>query len=275
MQHAARVPDGAFSTPYHFCARACAWNGGCTCDRTSRKYNSGRGCAPTTESECPSPLAPPSSAPPPHVSALATQVYAGHPDQFSPVSESAYSAAASVYTMLLASAPLPAVPHSGRAASAGAQLRLFPAAPFANASFFRLRASGALLVSAVRERGATLWAAVEADVTSSGEGGRGRADGRAGALVPPFIVHSRDWADAAVPALAVVATAGSGAVTAQPAPGLPGAFFIAGLTRGQAACVYPASAAAAPDFVVGVAVGRNASEANAFGSRFVYAGELP
>ena len=121
------------------------------------------------------------------------EVYAGHPEQFSPVSESAYSAAASVYGLLLAGSP-----DSSSASSAAGECALFgdgsvplqrpvrvslwPAAPWANASFFRLRAPcGALLVSAQRAGGATEWVSLEA-VAGAGGGGAGAGSGSAAAL---------------------------------------------------------------------------------------------
>jgi hypothetical protein len=189
------------------------------------------------------------------------EVFAGQPDEFSPVSESAYSAAASVYGALLQSAPWPPVARSG-AAGAGAPplLRLWPAAPFANATFFRLRAEGALLVSAVREGGATAWLAVEADALADGSG--------AGAPAP-FHFYVPDWAEAGVAAVDVLGPAGVAAAALQ-----PGAWAVTGLVRGAAAAFYPRGGPP-PALEVGVAAGRNASEANAWGSRFVYSGELP
>ena len=179
---------------------------------------------------------------------------------FSPVSESAYSAAASVYGLLLRSAPWPPMPRSGAAASpARPLLHVFPAAPFANASFFRLRAEGALLVSAERASGATQWAAVEADLLADGSG--------VGAPVA-FLLLVEDWRS--VTALAIVAAPGVAATLQQ-----PGVFAVTGLARGSAAGFYPAAGAASaqPLFAVGVAQGRNESEANWWGSRFVFEGE--
>ena len=98
--------------------------------------------------------------------------------------------------------PWPPAPRSGATASpARPFLRLWPAAPFANASFFRLRAEGALLVSAVRLGGATTWAAVEADLLADGSG--------AGAAVA-FSIFCPDWT--AVDSLSVVAAPGVAAV---------------------------------------------------------------
>ena len=50
---------------------------------------------------------------------------------------------------------------------------------------------------------------------------------------------------------------------------------MAGLVRGAAAAFYPAGRGAPPALEVDAAQGRNASEANWWGSRFVYSGELP
>jgi len=193
------------------------------------------------------------------------EVYAGQPGEFSPVAESAFAAAAAVYRLLLASAPSPPAPSSGSAdAGAPPALRLWPAAPAADASFFRLRAEGALLVSAVRAAGATAWVAVEADLLADGSG--------AGTPVA-FTLGAPDWAAAA--ALVVIAAPGA-AVTAAPTAAA-GVFAISGLVRGAAAAFYAAGAPPPPQggLVVGAAPGRNASEFNRWGSTFVYKGELP
>ena len=187
------------------------------------------------------------------------EVYAGNPDQFSPVAESAYSAAASTYGMLLQSSPWPPAPQSGSASSARPFLRLWPAAPFGNASFFRLRAEGALLVSAVRLKGATVWAAIEADLLADGSG--------AGASVQ-FTLFCPDW----VTATALTVVSGSGVFAARVQPG---AFSITGLVRGAAAAFLVDGSSVPENFVVGVPAGRNETEFNYWGSTFVYRGELP
>ncbi len=196
------------------------------------------------------------------------EVYAGQPQEFSPVSESAYSAAASVYGMLLSSTPWQPAPQSGVLGPAAPPttftLRLWPGAPFSNATFFRLRADGALLVSATRANGQTLFVSVEADLF---------ADASGAGLPVNFTIFCPDWADGSVDALSVVA-GGVGAVTTSPVPGIAGQFFVTGLTRGLAASFYPTSEAQ-PAFTIDAAEGRNASEFNAWGSRFVYKGELP
>jgi hypothetical protein len=193
------------------------------------------------------------------------EVYAGHPEEFSPVSESAYSAAASVYGMLLGSFTTGGA-GTGLLFNATADgtwgVRVWPAAPWANASFFRLRAQGALLVSAVRVAGATAWVAVEADMLAAG--------GAAGATVPAFALEVGDWAALSAP-LQVVS---GGGVTVTPVAAAPGRWLVAGLRRGGAAGVAPGGTAL-PDFVVREVQGRNESEYNYWGSRFVYSGELP
>ena len=191
------------------------------------------------------------------------EVYFGHPEQFSPVSESAYSAAASVYTMLVRSSPWPPLPgpspQSGSAATATPLVHLWPASGnFANATFFRLRCQGALLASSVRLGGATAWAAIEADLFADGSG--------AGQPVA-FAIYSADWKPVA--ALAIISAPGVVATLVQ-----PGTFFVTGLVRGAAAAFYPAGAAAPASLGVGAAEGRNSSEANAWGSTFVYDGIL-
>jgi hypothetical protein len=83
------------------------------------------------------------------------------------------------------------------------------------------------------------------------------------------LLHCPDWEG-----VGQLGVAGGAGVAAQ-AVG-PGQWLVSGLRRGQAVGLWPAAgAAAAPDFVVREAVGRNASEYNWWGSTFVYAGELP
>lgn len=183
------------------------------------------------------------------------------------MSESAYSAATSVYGMLLGSFAEGGA-GAGLLFNATADgtwgVHVWPAAPWSNASFFRLRAGGALLVSAVRQGGATAWVGVEADALASG--------GAAGDAVPAFSLVCGDWAALGAPL--AVASAGGG-VTATPVAGQPGRWLVAGLRRGAAAGFYPPGTSPAPDFVVREVAGRNVSEFNFWGSRFVYAGELP
>lgn len=192
------------------------------------------------------------------------EIYAGQPQLFAPVSESAYSAAAAVYDLLVSSSPWPPRPQSG--AANGPQtppqpIRLWHgAAPFRNATVFRLRCEGVFLISAVREHGRTLWASVEAPLLADGSG--------AGVPVA-FVLEVPDWA--AVDTLQVVA--GQGGVAAQRQG--PGLFLVTGLRRPNAAAVVPAGQTVPQSFVVGVADGRNATEFNAWGSRFVYSGILP
>ena len=176
------------------------------------------------------------------------------------MSESAYSAAAAVYGMLVRSVPWGGRPQSGSAASATPLVQLWPAGgAFANATFFRLRCEGALLASAVRENGSTRWAAVEADLLADGSG--------SGAPVS-FVLFAEDWVGVA--ALTVVAAPGVAATLIE-----PGAFAVTGLVRGAAAAFFPSGASPPPAaFDVDVALGRNASEANTWGSTFVYGGIL-
>ena len=192
-------------------------------------------------------------------------VIKGKPYEFSPASESAYAAAAAVYGTLITSSPAVGQ-SSGRAADATPLIELWPAAgAFDNATFFRLRCAGALLVSAVRLHGRTQWIAVEADLYADGTG-----------VGDPviFTLFSPDWLVAEVESLAVVAAPGVASVRAG-----PGTFHITGLVRGAAAAFYDTRVPAPVAFGVGVADGRNRSEANAWGSQFVfngeYNGELP
>jgi len=182
------------------------------------------------------------------------EVYAGHPDEFSPVSESAYSAAASLYGLLLASFPInQGVPQSGlfNASLVSSprvwSLRVWPAAPWENATMFRLRGEGALLVSSVRVNGATPWIAVEADTLIGGGG--------AGSPVL-FTIFCPDWTT--VQAVGFVSA--STGVSVTPVKGLPGTWLVENLSRGDAVALFPAGFQP-NDLSVGVASGRNASGA--------------
>lgn len=185
-------------------------------------------------------------------------MYGGQPGLYAPVAESAYSAAASTYRLLADGGPWPPRPQAAFNDTAAAhRLVLWPAAPWADASLFRARLPGALLLSGVRAGGATLWASVEADAGD---------DGASAGQAATFTLAVADWA--AVPVLAV-ASAGPG-VAATPVAGAPGTFLVTGLVRGAAVGLYPATASPPPSFGVPLAAGRNASELNYFGSRWVY-----
>ena len=190
------------------------------------------------------------------------EVYAGHPDEFSAVSESPYSAAASLYGMLLGSGggSLPFI--SSGSPAAPLHLRLWPAAPWENATFFQLRGEGAVVVSAVRQQGATQWAAVEAEVGMGGEGAQRAVS---------FTLFCPDWVSVAALSVHVFGGSGGGGSATVVEPGM---WLVQGLVRGGGVGLYPAGAPL-PDFVVGAAQGRNETEFNYWGNRFVYKGELP
>ncbi len=190
------------------------------------------------------------------------EVYAEHPDEFSAVSESAYSAAASVYGMLLGSSGGVVPFNASGTPAAPLKLHIWPAAPWDNVTFFRLRGEGALVVSAVREQRATPWVAVEAEVGADGGGAQQPVS---------FTVFCPDWVGEAGLSVEVFG-GGSGGGSATPVE--PGMWLVGGLVRGGSVGLYPAGAPL-PDFVVGAAQGRNATEFNYWGSRFVYKGELP
>jgi hypothetical protein len=78
-------------------------------------------------------------------------VYQSHPNEFSPVSESAYCAAGVLHTMLL---------HTNVKTGI---LSIFPGTgtTWANASFYHLRADGGLLVSASKANGCTVFVSLE------------------------------------------------------------------------------------------------------------------
>lgn len=139
------------------------------------------------------------------------------------------------------------------------------------------------------------WVAVEADTF---------ADGSGASLPANFSLSCSDWAAgegwaecaatlhsplstlllpcppagpaASLPLTAVTAQSDP-PVAATPVSGSPGVWAVTGLLRGAAAAFYPSGSPgpAGGDFVVAPAAGRNASEFNTWGSRFVYRGELP
>ena len=194
------------------------------------------------------------------------EVYAGHPDEFSPVSESAYSAAASTIGLLLSSEKYPPGPQSGSSTAASnitTLIRLLPSSPFVNTSFFRLRCENSILVSIVQTNGVIQWVAVEADLFSDQTG--------EGSSVSFILQQSLQWAS--INSLTVLAT--NGTVVASPFSSLPGAFAISGLVRGSSAIFIPEGIQPLTSFGVGDIVGRNSSEANFWGSRFVFKGEFP
>ena len=90
-------------------------------------------------------------------------VYMNHPDEFCPVSESAYCGAGNIHTMLIHTTTVPGAPV----------LQFFPGFPanWTDASFHQLRSSGGCLVSASRKKGLTEWLRLK----SASEGGRGGA----------------------------------------------------------------------------------------------------
>lgn len=81
-------------------------------------------------------------------------VYFHHPDEFCPVSESAYCGAGSIHTLLLHASPLSGV------------LSFFPGLPpsWPDANFHQLRAANGLMVSASRKAGRTEWVHLTATV---------------------------------------------------------------------------------------------------------------
>lgn len=187
------------------------------------------------------------------------EVYAGQPDEFSAVSESAYSAAASVYGMLLGSGGASVPFNASGTESSPLSLHIWPAAPWANATFFRLRGEGAVLVSATRIERATTWVSVEAEAAD---------DVSAGTPVF-FTVFCLDWIGQTSLSVVVFGSEGTGSASLVG----DGVWLVQGLTRGGGVGLYAGDAA--PDFVVNVAQGRNTTEFNFWGSRFVYHGELP
>eukprot|EP00041_Stephanoeca_diplocostata_P027165 m.745089 g.745089 ORF g.745089 m.745089 type:complete len:1294 (+) comp23125_c1_seq4:39-3920(+) len=92
-------------------------------------------------------------------------VYQDHPDEFAPVSESAYCGAGVVHTMLLHSEAM----GNAQTPPGPKQLTLFKGFPasWRNAAFHQLRTSGGFLVSANRTDGETLFVRIALDGTSS------------------------------------------------------------------------------------------------------------
>ena len=163
------------------------------------------------------------------------QVYAGNDDQFSPVGESAFCLAAVVHTMLL------------RTDTLTGALQLFPGADgeavWADAGFYRLRADGGLVVSAMRRQGHTTFVSI----TVEGDD--------ASRVVEIHVLRDSNWANRANPPLTAPAglqvDAGSSA----------GAWRVA--IDGGSTVVLHTSSVGAP-FVVTPVAG-NASEEHWFG----------
>jgi hypothetical protein len=194
------------------------------------------------------------------------EVYAGHPDEFSPVSESAYSAAASTLGLLMSSEKYPPGPQSGSSKASlnvTTLIRLLPSSPFMNTSFYRLRCENSLLVSLVQTNSKIQWVAVEADVFADQTG--------EGNSVSFILQQTSQWA--AISSLSVLST--NGTVVASPISTLEGAFLVSGLERGSSAIFIPDGNQNLTSYGVNDIVGRNASEANTWGSRFVFKGEFP
>jgi hypothetical protein len=168
------------------------------------------------------------------------------------VSESAYGAAAALQDALLQSGPLPPVAQAGYNDSGPAVIRVWGAAPWANASFYNLRAAGAFLVSAVKTSGCTRFVGLVADNAQTPAGDDGTP--------APAVLSVPDWAGLQLastpPGVPVVAVADQ-----------PGVFHV-GMTRGAAAVLYPAAAAPVPPFVVTPAAGDNATQYNYYGYQF-------
>lgn len=186
------------------------------------------------------------------------EVWAGNPQQYAPVSESAYGAAAAIQDALLQSGPMPPRVQAGYNDSGPAVIRLWPASPWANASIYNLRAAGAFLVSAVKVNGATHFVSLTADNGATPQA----ADGTPAPVVPSV----PDWAGASVIAL-------PDNVTVAAVPAQAGVFEV-GLARGAAVVLYPAPVQNQPPplpFVVVPAAGDNRSEYNFFG----YQWQLP
>jgi alpha-L-fucosidase 2 len=193
------------------------------------------------------------------------EVYAGHPDEFSPVSESAYSAASSTIGLLISSERYPPGPQSGSTLTKNIStlIRLLPSSPFLNASFYRLRCENALLVSLVQINGILQWVAVEAELFTDGSG--------EGSNVNFILQQEIQWST--ITSMNVIST--NSTIVTSPVLELTGAFSITGLVRGSSAIFFPEGQEAPITYGITDILGRNASEANFWGSRFVFNGEFP
>lgn len=158
-------------------------------------------------------------------------VYFHHPDEFCPVSESAYCGAGSVHTMLL---------HT----TGSGVLQLFPGLPasWANAVFHLLKASRGLTVSAVRSGGRTEWIYLTAPATS---------DGSEYAF---SVLDDSDWASA-VPQVLPIGT--------KVAKGPGEKVWMVSIKANESVALYPAGRPQ-PDFAVAPLLG-NRSEWNWWG----------
>ena len=169
-------------------------------------------------------------------------VYQSNPGEFAPVAESAYCGAGVLHAMLL---------HTD---SASEVLSLFGGAPVGgdglwdDLAFYRLKAAGNLVVSAVRKRGTTRWVAL------------GSA---AGGTFTVAVPGDALWADPAQPPrtspAGVPVAASKGAMTGH-------ATWDVTLASGQTAVLFVGSAEAGDGFVI-TPQPANASELNYFGYR--------
>ena len=209
-------------------------------------------------------------------------VFQGHPDEYAPVSESAFAAAAGLQSCLLNdfAAPPAADGSPGGAAAVPLSLVLWPGATWPNASFFNLRTRGALLVSAVRLSGATAFVGITApsgggdgvsDTSappSSGPSSVGSGKASSGPSSVDVLLHVPDWASGTTtpssdPSDAIIT----------PATGQPGSFHVS-VPAGTTVVLYVSGAGGwsppqpGMPFVVSAAPGSNSSEHNYWGYRW-------
>ena len=158
-----------------------------------------------------------------------------NPNEFAPVSESAYCGAGNVHTILLHTSPLTRV------------LSVFPAVPadaaWHNVGFHQLRAGGGLLVSANRTGGETKFIRILSEL-----GGTTK-----------FRVHDPAWERAAAPPTAIPASVRVAAV-----PGAPGEWAVT-LARNQSAVLHVGAAALGRAELIIAPCEGNASEYHWFG----------
>jgi hypothetical protein len=163
-------------------------------------------------------------------------VYFHHPDEFCPVSESAYCGAGSLHTMLL---------HTTTAAD-DPTVQIFPGLPpsWADATFHNLRASGGLSVSAVRKGGHTLWVYFE-------------AMGETSVVVTFEVADDPKWFSVAPQ---VIPASGGPSVSTGARAGV----WEVALSKGEAVVMYPAGVSTVPDLTIEPLAG-NPAEFNYWG----------
>lgn len=91
------------------------------------------------------------------------EVYAGHPEEFAPVSESAFIVAGVIHESFLSTYSVPWKPVGMVNDTDYLSVRLWNGCVYSNASFYRLRGEGGILVSSQRIMNKTQFVGIEMD----------------------------------------------------------------------------------------------------------------